>query len=469
MTKKIYCFVLFFLLGSMGMGAFAQGERLRANTHMTDSIHGYYEYLPLTYDENKPKGYPLFLFLNGTGSTGDGSEESLKYLYSGGNLYNGPIHRLHRQTNFPSSFTVEDETFEFIYICPQFVSEPYWDGWDWAPEIDRILDYCIATYNVDTNRIYLAGQSMGSGYMLNYITRSDAYAKRIAAVGFAAVNMIIGQNQKGYGKTYGRFINKNRIGTWFAGALQDSSASFDSKKWIYDNVDSIMAGTPTPEGIYVPKITLVEGSDHGESAQFLFDPFRRQDGYSLYEWMLLFTKESTVPVTGLEITARTSGNSIDVNWSTVSEHGSSTYELERRGENNEFQTIYTVASQNSPMGAQYAYTDNKPLSGVNSYRIKQIDMDGKTTYSKVVTATFASTTPLKVYPNPASSRVTVEVAGRDRIVSIKIYDQAGKLHREISGSKTNREDINVSAFPKGVYIGKVISDSGTSDFTFIKK
>src|SRR5450755_811541 len=78
---------------------------------------GYYEFLPPGYDPNGTKLYPIMIFNHGSGEQGDGSTVQLARV-----LANGPPKLINNGT-FPTSFTVNGQTFTFIVIAPQFSTE----------------------------------------------------------------------------------------------------------------------------------------------------------------------------------------------------------------------------------------------------------------------------------------------------------------------------------------------------------
>ena len=59
----------------------------------------------------------------------------------------------------------------------------------------------------------------------------------------------------------------------------------------------------------------------------------------------------------------------------------------------------------------YSYNDLYPLAGVNYYRLKMVDLDGKYKYSKVVSVSGAATTSesLVVYSNPFTDQIRLKI------------------------------------------------------------
>ncbi len=111
-------------------------------TSESNSGFGFYAYTPGGYDDNEKK-YPLILFLHGSGQSGvRGFPQLLNKV-----LEHGP----------PK--LIESNNWKPTYPC--LVFSPQSQG-DWRPEsVHRFIEYLIATYRVNTKRIYITGLSMG--------------------------------------------------------------------------------------------------------------------------------------------------------------------------------------------------------------------------------------------------------------------------------------------------------------------
>ena len=107
---------------------------------------------------------------------------------------------------------------------------------------------------------------------------------------------------------------------------------------------------------------------------------------------------STLPVSLLNFSAKKNNSSIDINWITDVESGMSSYEVQRSADGRNFSTIRSVQSRNSVSRANYSANDSKPLNGIAYYRLKMIEVDGSSTYSKIVTVQFATGNLITVYP-----------------------------------------------------------------------
>lgn len=140
-------------------------------TSMTWGTGGYYEYLPVGYNDpgNAGKKYPVILFIHGIGEQGNGTSDL-------GRVRTVGFPTVINAGFFPNSFNVNGQDFSFIAIVPQF------SGWPGSDQISNILDYIQANYRADESRLYLTGLSMGGGVTWDYASSSSAAANRLAAI-----------------------------------------------------------------------------------------------------------------------------------------------------------------------------------------------------------------------------------------------------------------------------------------------
>ncbi|MDO1446033.1 prolyl oligopeptidase family serine peptidase [Rhodocytophaga aerolata] len=116
---------------------------------------GYLLFLPEGYKKDDGKKWPLMLFLHGSGERGTVLDSVKKH---------GPPKIVETQKDFP-----------FILISPQC---PPNQGWH-PPLLDALLEEVIQEHNVDTERMYLTGLSMGGYGTWEYATM---YPNRFAAI-----------------------------------------------------------------------------------------------------------------------------------------------------------------------------------------------------------------------------------------------------------------------------------------------
>lgn len=164
------------------------------------------------------------------------------------------------------------------------------------------------------------------------------------------------------------------------------------------------------------------------------------------------TPGATLPVELSAFSVSNLGNSVVLNWSTITETNNYGFEIEslyqRQGDNqlSTWSKVGFVAGKGTTTEIQtYSFIDKSVSGGTVSYRLKQIDFDGKFTYSSVQTLelTPATFTLLGNYPNPFNpttminfqtsyqSQITVtvfDVLGRQVSILLNEEKPAGSYH-----------------------------------------
>lgn len=169
---------------------------------------------------------------------------------------------------------------------------------------------------------------------------------------------------------------------------------------------------------------------------------------------------SLLPVELLEFKATPISNErIQLHWETATEINNEGFEVQRSTDGISFETIgWVEGNGNSTIMHSYYSDDTEPYSGINYYRLKQVDFDGQYEYSNIVAARIkmgALSHQMIVYPNPASDRVNIDIeSSYATITKITISDIAGKqlLVKEINMEQGwNAITLNTAHLVSGVY------------------
>ena len=127
---------------------------------------------------------------------------------------------------------------------------------------------------------------------------------------------------------------------------------------------------------------------------------------------------------------------------------------------------FTITAPSIPTGliVQYGFT----VKGLNANPATQSTSLGNIVVGpmQLTTASFASATPLKMYPNPASDTLTIAAA--NAIQSVSIYSIVGQEVLTVMPS-TNESVIDVSSLESGIYIVRTQSNGTVTSEKFIKK
>ena len=159
----------------------------------------------------------------------------------------------------------------------------------------------------------------------------------------------------------------------------------------------------------------------------------------------------TLPVTWETVTAQKQNGQVLLNWSTASEQNTKDFEVQYSTNTTNWDVLGTVqAAGNSSSTKNYSYTHQSPLknSNYNYYRVLQRDLDGKYSYSKIVSIFFNEPGPdFLVYPNPAGKLVTIYLAEASEV---SLINSAGSVIWR-SKLSAGRNQLPLEKYSSGVY------------------
>jgi hypothetical protein len=193
------------------------------------------------------------------------------------------------------------------------------------------------------------------------------------------------------------------------------------------------------------------------------------------------TGSFVLPVTGLELRGVQSGAVNRLSWNTVTETNNKGFELQRSADGKNFSSIAFVATKagggNSASPLSYIYNDEKPLNGNGYYRLKQVDKDGKISYSNIVSLgrKVSDIILTSVYPNPTEKELNVVITspGMERVTIIITDLRGGIVMRKaiqlVSGE--NQQQLKVQSLAAGTYLIKAVCANGceTAVQRFVKQ
>ena len=176
---------------------------------------------------------------------------------------------------------------------------------------------------------------------------------------------------------------------------------------------------------------------------------------SINKWSLTnivsFTKSIVVPITWLSFNASLKNKVVQLDWKTSSETNSSHFDIERSTNGFSYEKIGEVkAAGNSNTVSYYDFTDRLPVKGMNYYRLKQVDLDGKYSYSEIRKVEIKTDMPLFVIQNNLMDGSAVIVKTSVSPAYLGIFDMAGRKLKDIS-ILSNNQQVNLSYLPSGTY------------------
>ncbi len=158
----------------------------------------------------------------------------------------------------------------------------------------------------------------------------------------------------------------------------------------------------------------------------------------------------TLPVSWLSFTAQQKNDAVLLNWSTDNEQNSREFIVQHSTNGVDYNNIGNIAAAgNSTIPQQYSLLHADPATGINYYRILQRDIDGRSSYSKLVSIIYStSNRQIIVYPNPVTGgRLNLQLQAAE---TIHLYNSNGELilYRKLSAGA---QQLNLGKLARGIY------------------
>jgi hypothetical protein len=201
--------------------------------------------------------------------------------------------------------------------------------------------------------------------------------------------------------------------------------------------------------------TKVNFSVNSSAASMVSDRFR-----------IVFKPAAVLPVTYTSLSAREKNNTIAVEWKVANQLNIKSYEVERSADGRNFTKMHSTAPVTGE-NASYNWLDEKPISGANFYRIRNLDQDGSSQYSTVVEVKLADRgAGYTVYPNPVRNstigfQFTNQPAGE---YHLRLFNLAGQVVFSkllVHGGGNGRQSVVIGKHLEGGLYKLEITNSAT--------
>jgi hypothetical protein len=161
------------------------------------------------------------------------------------------------------------------------------------------------------------------------------------------------------------------------------------------------------------------------------------------------TTAGSLPLTWVYFSVKEKQGTAALKWGTTDELNTAYFVIERSA-GGSFSGIDSIAAKNTAGDHGYAYTDMHLPAGTVQYRIKQVDIDGRFSYSRVIQLNVAGgKAALGLYPNPAGESLKLVLPTDMNRATLMIYDTGGKL--VMSRVVNNGELLSISNLKLGSY------------------
>lgn len=165
-----------------------------------------------------------------------------------------------------------------------------------------------------------------------------------------------------------------------------------------------------------------------------------------------------LPVTLSSFDVQKVHGSVKISWITEQESNSSYFTVQHSTKGSIWTDVGRVNAagfSNSPI--VYDLIDNAPTIGNNYYRLKQVDKDGRTTYSSIKFVVFDAGYAVLITPNPAHDYINVYLTKNNSNPSrISLFGINGSLVKEYITNQLTLK-IDIAGLSKGIYFIKVLN------------
>ncbi len=287
--------------------------------------------------------------------------------------------------------------------------------------------------------------------------RANGHADKVMAATFSEFGRQIGENGS-KGTDHGTMAPMMIFGTSVNGGITGNNPNLSS---VSNNI--ITTKQYDYRQVFTTLLQDWLGTSDTSLTNTMFDPWLNQKVPIIdnAEIAPVSCYASTFPVGLTYFDAIVENNSIvRLNWQTATETNNDFFEVQRSIDGVVFERLEQIAGAgNSTVPRTYTTLDHKPHKGISYYRLKQVDFNGSSTLSDIVSVMisddFGTEVKIQAYPNPADDKVYFQLNASEAVkAEITFMNITGQtvLKQPISlETGLNKHEVNVSKLIPGLY------------------
>lgn len=196
-------------------------------------------------------------------------------------------------------------------------------------------------------------------------------------------------------------------------------------------------------------------NDANSTYQQFATPSSAMFSYAYYFFDDIEVEEATILSANFSsFEARSTEGKIAISWN-VEQIQEGTFLIEKSVGSTTFNSIAKIDVNQSR--ESYHYHDLEPRQGINYYRIKYLDIDGESTYSPIISATYASEKYWDIVQNP--STLSVSILSEETVPwEVNLFNSSGQAVWHASLRNKKELQLPTTPFPKGIYVLKIRSN-----------
>lgn len=169
--------------------------------------------------------------------------------------------------------------------------------------------------------------------------------------------------------------------------------------------------------------------------------------------------QTILPVGFGNISTKASNCEVILSFEVLNQKNTKQFDIQYSKDAADWSTIGVVSAKASSASAYtYSFTHTQPAIGVNLYRIRVVDNDGKLSYSQVVTSTSvcAGKGQVTVYPNPAHEMLNVSLPATYQDAQVQLFNATGQMVISDVRKTGLIRTLNTQNLTPGMYLLKVV-------------
>ncbi|MEP7279757.1 MAG: hypothetical protein ABI813_13995 [Bacteroidota bacterium] len=178
-----------------------------------------------------------------------------------------------------------------------------------------------------------------------------------------------------------------------------------------------------------------------------------------------FALTSLLPVVFTSFTVVKNTSDIVLKWSTASEMQNSYFEVERSYNGNSWSPVSSIkANGTGTAGATYSYADITANASIVYYRLKQVDADGRSTYSTIKTIHSGNNSAAKIYGSGKAITIELNTAVKNAVV-VTVMTLNGQILEKKQFSTGYRINLALKNSASGIMVVNVSDNDALNQTT----
>ncbi|GAB5416941.1 MAG: hypothetical protein Crog4KO_18080 [Crocinitomicaceae bacterium] len=170
-----------------------------------------------------------------------------------------------------------------------------------------------------------------------------------------------------------------------------------------------------------------------------------------------------LPIELVSFEAQFNDGIVELDWATASERENDYFAIERLVNGEFWETISIVDGAGTTTNMSY-YTmkDNNSNESINYYRLKQVDFNGESTTSKVISVDARNQSSIQVVPNPAKNTARMLGMKSDEVSQVQAVNLQGKVYSVPFTNSGADVKLQLSELNSGMFIIRCLKTDGST-------